>query len=130
MQMVVPHEEDPCVCSTFVVHYNPYHCKMMPIGLINAPSTFQQTNECILKDELLAHMYLDDEIIFSHAIEKRSGLVYFIVKYLYKDQCKLQIEKCTFYRENLELLGHTVSHKGVLPGYKEVHSIRHPAGPS
>lgn len=87
----------------------------MPFGLSNAPATFQQTLELILKEfsYKCGIPYLDDIIIFSPTIEQHRIDVIAVFNKLNDVGLKLNKRKCKFFWEWIRILGRVVS-KGVI----------------
>ena len=55
--------------AAVITPFGKYHFKYMPIGLKNAPATFQQAIDSVLQDYPFAYPYLDDIIVFSSTWE-------------------------------------------------------------
>jgi len=89
--------------------------KVMPFGLTGAPATFQREMNCILFDLLgkCVFVFLDDIPIFSNTTEDH--LVHFkqVFEIFRKFEVKINIEKCCFFKEEVELLDHVVSNNGL-----------------
>ena len=87
----------------------------MPFDLAGAPATFQEEMNCILFDLLgkCVFVFLDDIPIFSNTTEDH--LVHFkqVFEIFRKFEVKINIEKCCFFKEEVELLDHVVSNNGL-----------------
>ena len=70
-----------------------------------------------------AVVYLDDITIFSPYWEQHLIDVEEVLKHLEKAYLKANVEKCLFAKEQVLVLGHIVSEKGILPNPKKVQSI-------
>ena len=92
-----------------------FECNRMPLGLCNAPATFQRLMErCMgahtLRDCLI---YLDDIIIFSSTFEEHLDPLNAVFKSLEVHNLKLNSAKCEFFKEQVLYLGHVVSADGI-----------------
>ena len=92
-----------------------YECVGMPFGLTNAPATFQCLMESCLGDYHLKYciIYLDDVIIFSKTPEEHISRLCKVFQKLDEAGLHLKPNKCEFFKDRLEYLGHVVSSKGI-----------------
>jgi len=103
--------------------------KWLLFELMNAPATFQREMNRIFFDLInnwctnISWIYLDDIIVYSPNIEQYLLDLKEVVYILRKLKLKLNIEKCHFYRYEVEALGHKVTNKGLLPIKKKVEDI-------
>ena len=102
-----------------------YECVCMPFGLTNAPATFQQLMESCLGDYHLKYciIYLDDIIIFSKTPEEHISRLCKVFQKLDEAGLHLKPNKCEFFRDTLEYLGHVVSSKGIETNPKKIAAI-------
>ena len=57
--------------TSFVSNLGTYQWKRMPMGLTNAPATFQRIMNLVLQDLIqYCLVYLDDVVIYSYSIEE------------------------------------------------------------
>lgn len=98
----------------------------MPFGLKNAPATFQRVMDCMLRDLIgvCCFVYMDDIIIFSTSLEEHQLHLDMIMKRLKEAGLKIQLDKCEFFRNEVQFLGHTVTKDGVLPNEDKIKIIR------
>ena len=93
-----------------------FHYTTMPFGLRNAPATFQRFIDAALAGcESFAFWYLDDILIFSSNQQQHEEHLRRIFSRLQQHQLRLSLEKCEFYREELDFLGTHVSSQGLRP---------------
>jgi len=91
----------------------------MPFGLTNAPATFQRALDIILlglKRQIWL-IYLDDVIIFSANAEQHVKDVDTVLHRLREAGVTLTLEKCIWFSDEVEYLGHIVR-----PGQLHVHN--------
>ena len=102
-----------------------YECVRMPFGLTNARATFQRLMESCLGDYHLKYciIYLDDIIIFSKTPEEHISRLCKVFQKLDEAGLCLKPNKCKFFRDRLEYLGHVVSSKGIEPNPKKIVAI-------
>lgn len=102
-----------------------YEFLRMGMGLVNAPSTFQR-----LMDSILAGLqfevcliYLDDLIVFSKTFEEHLQRLRLVLQKLKENNLRLKSSKCSFLKNELEYLGHTVSAQGVKPQDEKIRAV-------
>lgn len=101
--------------TAFKTRYGHYEYLVMPFGLCNAPATFQQLMNDVLRPFLdrLVIVYLDDILIYSPNKEQHEKDVRQVMEKLREHQLFVAPNKCEFFRTQTEFLGHIVSDKGV-----------------
>ena len=89
--------------------------KRMPFGLKNAPAAFQRAMQNILKQfpRSKVIVYLDDILIIEKDFKKHKALVNQVLNTLYMHGVKIKLEKCSWFMNKVEFLGHEVSVTGV-----------------
>ena len=111
--------------SAFVVPMGKWQFKCTPFGLSQAPAYFQ-----LLIDKVLmgcgefAMGYLDDIIIFSKNEEDHLHHLEEIFSRLQHFGLKMKREKCTFFKQHIQYLGHLISKAGFEPLPEKLESIR------
>ena len=84
-----------------------YEFLVLQFGLNAAVSSFQNMMQLILRPYLtkFCMVYIDDVIIFSETMEQHLEHIRLILEALHKAQLKINIEKCSFVRSEVKLLG-------------------------
>jgi len=115
----VPLRKDVQEKMTFTTHCGIYYWLSMPFGLTNAPATFQRALDVILSGLKwqVCLVYLDDVIIFSANAEQHVKDVDNILHRLREAGVALNLEKCAWFSDEVEYLGHIVR-----PGKLHVHN--------
>ena len=115
----VPLRKEDREKTAFTTHAGIYHWLSMPFGLTNAPATFQRALDIILSGLKwqLCLVYLDDVIIFSANAEQHIKDVDTVLSRLHEAGVTLNLEKCTWFSDQVEYLGHIVR-----PGELHVHN--------
>uniref|UniRef100_A0A3B1JU25 Gypsy retrotransposon integrase-like protein 1 n=1 Tax=Astyanax mexicanus TaxID=7994 RepID=A0A3B1JU25_ASTMX len=87
----------------------------MPFGLCNAPSTFQRLMERMFGDQRFQTLllYLDDIIVFSSTVLQHLERLAVVFDRLQKEGLKAKLDKCNFFQQQVNYLGHVVSKEGV-----------------
>eukprot|EP00172_Hildenbrandia_rubra_P004122 Plantae.Rhodophyta-Hildenbrandia_rubra.ctg7734.p1 GENE.Plantae.Rhodophyta-Hildenbrandia_rubra.ctg7734~~Plantae.Rhodophyta-Hildenbrandia_rubra.ctg7734.p1 ORF type:complete len:459 (+),score=63.54 Plantae.Rhodophyta-Hildenbrandia_rubra.ctg7734:424-1800(+) len=88
---------------------------VMPMGMANAPATFQTLMNDILRKYIdvfcMAHM--DDIIIFSKTLEEHRERVAAVLKKWKDNKLHVAPHKCEFMKESIEFLGLIITRKGI-----------------
>ncbi|GBG76414.1 hypothetical protein CBR_g22162 [Chara braunii] len=109
--------------TAFHTRYGLYDFVVMPLGLCNAPGTFQHAMNRIFHDFLdkFVVVYLDDILIISKTIKEHAQRVDKVLSLLQQHKYKINAEKCKFGRTQILYLGHE---DGIRPEDAKVASIR------
>jgi len=105
--------------TAFTTHSGIYDWLSMPFGLTNAPATFQRAIDIKLSGLKWQPclVYLDDVIIFSACAEQHVKDVNVVFTRLREASGTLNLEKCTWFSDEVEYLGNIVR-----PGQLHVHN--------
>ena len=101
-------EEDSKSFTTFTVGpLGFYECECMPLGLTNAPATFQQLMQSCLGNLHLHYciIYLDDVIVFSKTPEEHLLRLRAMFEKLKQAGLKLKPSKCELFQAGIDLFG-------------------------
>ena len=109
-----PNDKEKTAFSTSKGHFE---FNVMPLGLTNAPATFQRLMEYALAglvgDQCL--IYLDDIIIFSSTFNEHLKRLACVFDRLRAAGLKLKAKKCLLIQEQVTYLVHIISNKGIAP---------------
>ena len=118
--------------TAFVTPDGQYEFLKMPMGLCNAPSVFQRLMHKILgsmrHEQVL--VYIDDLLIPSKTINEGLKLLDVVLRLVSNAGLKLNLEKCSFFKTEIEYLGHSISAKGICPGSKKINAVKYFKVPS
>jgi Reverse transcriptase (RNA-dependent DNA polymerase)/RNase H-like domain found in reverse transcriptase len=119
------HEED-VEKTAFRTRYGHYQYRVMPFGLTNAPATFQALVQDILRPLLdkSVIVYIDDILIYSKNEEEHQRHIRQVLEILRKHQLYGKINKCEFFKNSVEYLGHIISATGIATDPKKVDTIK------
>ena len=101
--------------TAFRAPYGHYECLVMPMGLANAPATFQNLMNDVLCDFVgrFVAFYLDDILIYSKDEKEHAHHLRTVLQKLREHKLYCKLSKCEFFRSELEFLGHKISAQGV-----------------
>ena len=101
--------------TAFLCRYGSYEWQVLPMGLCNAPSTFQRITNQVFWDLLDTGVlvYLDDIFIYSRTEADHKKLLEEVFRRLQKYKLYLKAAKCSLFLEKVSFLGHIVSAEGL-----------------
>ncbi|KAI2653487.1 Transposon Tf2-9 polyprotein [Labeo rohita] len=101
--------------TAFITPTGHYETLVMPFGLCNSPSVFQQFINDVLRDMLgrWCYAYLDDILVYSKTLEEHTQHVRAVLRRLLAHQLYCKLEKCAFHQHTTTFLGFVVSSQGV-----------------
>ena len=103
--------------TAFSTQYGLYEWKVMPMGLTNAPATFERLMDLIMiglnwKNVLI---YLDDILIFGKDFEEHFTNLREVLERLRNARLKLSPKKCHLLKSTVTYLGHVISNGEIRP---------------
>ena len=108
--------------TAFVTPHGKWHFNMVPFGLAQAPSYFQQLMNQVLQGLDFAIAYFNDIIFSNNELEHLQHLET-VFKRLQDTGLKLKESKCNFFRSQTHYLGHMLSAEGIQPLPEKLDSI-------
>ena len=120
-------EDDGSIQRTaFRTRYGHYEWLVLPFGLTNAPATFQQLMNDILRPYLdqFVIVYLDDICIYSKTKEEHLEHLDEVLTILEQHRLFVGLDKCSFGVQEMEFLGHVVGTDGVKVDPKKVQAVK------
>jgi len=111
--------------TAFITADGLYQYKVMPFGLKGAPSRFQRTMDLVLAGLRWTSclVYVDDIVVWSTTLEDHLKRLDQVLTCLRKAGLKLKLKKCNFLEEELKILGHIVSRKGVAVNPEKIKAV-------
>ena len=111
--------------TAFRTSYGHFEYKVMPFGLANAPATFQNMINDILREYLNQRVlaYLDDILIYSKNMDEHVALVRKVLQKLKENQLAVAAHKSIFHASEVEFLGYMVNQEGLRMSERKVESI-------
>jgi hypothetical protein len=97
--------------TAFSVGSGHYEFLVMPMGLSNAPATFQRCIRSIFGQDFDSFLlsYFDDLLIFSKSNEEHLEHLQQVLEQLRKHKLFAKLKKCVFGVQEVSFLGHTIS---------------------
>ena len=101
--------------TAFVTSVGNYHYKVMPFGLKNARSTYQQMMTKMFEPQLgkNVEVYIDDMVVKSKLVSEHVMDLTSIFEILREHKLRLNTFKCSFGVGSGKFLGYMVTHKGI-----------------
>ena len=110
----------------FRTHEGHYEFKVIPFGLTNAPTPFQATMNELFRPHLrkFVLVFFDDILIYSKTWKEHLQHLDKVLTLLKEHQFYAKQSKCTFGKEEVEYLGHIISHEGVKVDPNKIQAIK------
>ncbi|KAI1002443.1 hypothetical protein K3495_g5761 [Podosphaera aphanis] len=98
----------------------------MPLGLTNAPSTFQNYINCTLQEylDVFCTAYIDDILVYSDNQDDHRRHVNLVLDKLKGAGLQLDIKKCSFKAPEVKYLGLVISCRGIEMDSTKVECVR------
>jgi len=118
--------EEDVTKTTFLTHHDHYEFCVMPFGLCNTPSSFQDTmNETFISYlRKFIIVFFDDILIYSKSLRKHFHHLEQTFQLLQDNHFFLKLSKWSFAQQKVEYLGHVVSAMRVAPIQNKVIAIQ------
>ena len=99
--------------------------RRLPFGLRNAPAAFQREMTHVLQEfpHKNVMVYIDDVLVMSRSLEEHLKMVDKVLTTLESYGIKVKPEKCTWFRKEVEYLGHVIGVEGIRKSRSFVHKI-------
>ena len=110
--------------SAVITPFGLFEYLFMPFGLRNSSSTFQRFMDSIFMDVGCVFVYIDDILVFSESEEQHHSDLEKVLSLLEENNLKISIDKCQFYKSNIEFLGYNASAEGLKPTAQKVKDIK------
>ena len=112
--------------TAFRTRFGLYEYLVMPFGLANAPSSFQNYINDTLKGYLdeFCTAYIDDILIFSQTLDEHHDHVKKVLKRLFDAGLQIDIKKCEFHVTSVKFLGLIITTEGIKMDPSKLESIQ------
>ncbi|KAL2081888.1 hypothetical protein ACEWY4_021706 [Coilia grayii] len=95
----------------------------LAFGITSAPATFQRAMDQVLQGLSNVHCYLDDILITGQDRDQHLKNLDAVLGRLEEFGLRLQKEKCEFFKDSLEYLGHVIDAQGLHKSPEKVRAI-------
>jgi RNase H-like domain found in reverse transcriptase/Reverse transcriptase (RNA-dependent DNA polymerase)/Integrase zinc binding domain/Chromo (CHRromatin Organisation MOdifier) domain len=112
--------------TAFTSRHGHYEWLVLPMGLTNAPAEFMAMMEHTFRAELNKSIlcFLDDILIYSRTLEEHEQHLRVALTRLRDAKLHAKLSKCSFFRAEVEFLGHYVGRAGVRMVEGKVEAVR------
>ncbi|ROL42288.1 Transposon Tf2-6 polyprotein [Anabarilius grahami] len=112
--------------TAFVTLTGHYEYLIMPYGLVNAPSVFQDFIHEVLREFLprFVLVYIDDILIYSRSLAEHRHHVAEVLQCLRQFHLFLKAEKFSFHQPSVHFLGYIIDHSGIRMDEGKVEAIK------
>ncbi len=112
--------------TAFVTPTGHYEYCIMPYGLVNAPSVFQDFMHEVLREFLhqFVLVYIDDILIYSRSMAEHRHHVAEVLQHLRENNLFLKAEKCSFHQTSVKFLGYNIDQNGIQMDEGKVTAIK------
>ena len=122
--------EDSKVFTAFRTRSGVYIWNVMPMGLKNAPATFQRFMDQCFSDMKFVKVYIDDVIIHSKSAAQHLDHIDQVLGRCKAKGITLKASKCHFLKSKLKILGYYVSKEGITQDPEKLESIKNFKAPT
>ena len=115
IEVYKPHRElTAFILSETIDGHSLWEWKVMPFGLVNAPSTFQRAMSVALRGcEDFSVVYIDDILVFSEDNDQHHEYLRHVFHALQSSSYYVRLQKCCFFASEVPFLGHILSADGI-----------------
>lgn len=112
--------------TAFNVEHGHFEFLRMPMGLKNAPSTFQRVMDNVLRglQNKICLVYLDDIIVFSTSLQEHIENLEKVFNRLRESNFRIQMSKSEFLKKETAYLGHVITRDGIKPNPDKISAIQ------
>ena len=111
--------------TAFGIRYGLYKFQVIPFGLTNTPSIFQDMMNHIFSDmiDLGLLVYMDDFLIYVKIEEENDQRVKEVLRRLGENQLVVSSDKCIWKTQEVEFLGYVIGQEGIKMAKGKVEAV-------
>jgi thymidylate kinase len=111
--------------TAFVTPFGTYRFTRMPMGLVNAPAAFARLGNTIFAGLVgkCMFIYIDDIIVWGATFEEMCYNLDRVLQVLAEANLRVAPDKCEFGMQEIAILGHMVSEKGIAPDPDKIRAM-------
>ena len=117
-------DTDSRIYVTINTHQGLFRYTRLPFGIASAPAIFQCTMETILQGLTNVQCYIDDILVTGTSEQEHLHNLEEVLKHLSEYGIRVKREKCAFFKDTVEYLGHLISEEGLHTAPKKVEAIQ------
>ncbi|KAK4327310.1 hypothetical protein Pmani_002251 [Petrolisthes manimaculis] len=127
----IPLAEESMEKTAFTSPEGHWEFTALPFGIKTAPACFQRIVNSVLTGLVgnSVFVYLDDVIIYGKNLQSHVENLRKVLERLQEAKLTLKLEKCEFFKTEVDYLGHVVSAEGLKPQPSKVDAVRQMAQP-
>ena len=110
-QMMLDKESSKMVVVN--THQGLYRYTRLPFGVASAPAVFQRAMDSILQGMSHVICYIDDILVTGTTEDEHDRNLDEVLRRLQEHGVRLKQEKCSFFKDSVEYLGHHISKAGI-----------------
>jgi transposase InsO family protein len=121
----IPIQQDDKEKTAFITQDGLYQFEVLPMGLMNAPPTFQRVMNNIIGHKRWDYVlvYLDDILIFSNSFDDHMVHLHEVFNVLSDHQFTLNPDKCSLAKQSIDFLSHTITKDSIVPSKERIQAI-------
>lgn len=111
--------------TAFITPDGHFEYLRMPFGLSNGPSVFQRLMNTVLGSLRFGKVicYMDDLLIATESLTENVACLENVLEILQNNGLTINLDKCSFFQNNITFLGYDISENGVRPSSKKLKAI-------
>src|SRR5262249_5311592 len=111
--------------NAFRTRYGHYEFLVMSFGLTNAPAVFMDLMNRVFRPylDLFVVVFIDDVLIYSPDEESHREHLRVVLETLRTHQLYAKFNKCAFWLESVQFLGHVISKDGIAVDPSKIQAV-------
>lgn len=119
----IPVDDEAKMLLTIITHKGLYNFNRLCPGVQPASGIFQQTMDKMLQEIDEAVPYFDDILIATKDKHSHAAVLRIVFERLQECNVRARVEKCSFFQEELQLLGMNVNQHGIRPDPEKIAAV-------
>lgn len=128
--MHLPVKEESRKYFVINTHLGLYQFTRMPMGYAGSPANWQRVMDSILADIPGVLGFQDDIIVSAKTRDEHSKRLAEVLKRLHENDLRLNMKKCSFFKDSITFCGFEYSHKGIAKCFDKVTAVVKAATPT
>ena len=120
----VPLANESQLLTTFLTPFGRYCYRKLPFGITSGPEFFQSQIDRILRNTPHCANLIDDFAVASATAEEHKTHLYAVLSKLQKAGITLNREKCAFFVDEIEFVGHRINGSGICADERKMAAIK------